>query len=476
MKTALTLATFILVLYAQDLIGQTFRGTPLRYVDQALSAMLKNYEVYELPAADINDYVHTRQFAIPLSLEMGNTVFHWTLYENHILSPDVRGTTMKNGAYVPIEFDRTCRTFVGYNHDLSVDARFTIRDETFVALMPDGDDTYIIQPVSQLTRQAADNKLVMYRLSDMIATPPGLCHASKKEIHSESYPEPADTMKSVKRSSRRTFSCLELQVSFATDNQMWQEYEDVDLILDFNLTVMNVMEPFYDDFDLDFWIAEFFIVTDPANSSTPWGNATEVDDLRPDFGDWAGAYFSTQDIGHLWTTNDLHSSGDYGVIGNANIGGTCGDVGIYQWTVLERFTANDFYSLALLQAHEYGHLLDADHEENTGTIMEPSLSLVESATWAQANIDEMFDFIEDEACIQSCVQCPLSYTIIDSISWGDWKYSTVLHLNSSAGINGEADVIFQSEGFVKLTPGFRATSLLQPSDGATFVAKIAGCE
>ncbi|HQW03614.1 MAG TPA: M12 family metallo-peptidase, partial [Saprospiraceae bacterium] len=468
MKPAIII-TFTLILTTQQIFAQTFRGTPVRYSDQALSEVLKNYQVYELPAANINEYVHTRQFAIPLTLEMGSQVFQWTLYENHILNPEAKGTTMKDGSIVPLQFNRDCRTFVGYNHDLSVDARFTIRDKTFVALMPDGEDTYIIQPVSQWTREAAENKFVMYRLSDLIAVQPGLCHVSKKEIQSETHPEPSDTIRNKSRGSHRTFSCLELQVSFATDNQMWQDYEDVDLILDFNLTVMNVMEPFYDDFDLDFWVAEFFIVTDPANSSTPWGNATEVDDLRPDFGDWAGAYFSTQDIGHLWTTNDLHSSGDYGVIGNANIGGTCGDVGIYQWAVLERFTANEFYMLALLQAHEYGHLLDADHEENTGTIMEPSINLVESATWAQANIDEMFDFIEDEACIQSCVQCPLSYTIIDSISWGDWKYSTVLHLNSSAGIDGEADVIFQSEGFVKLTPGFRATSLLEPSDGATFV-------
>jgi len=476
MKTALVIPISILTLLAHDIVAQTFRGTPVRYADQVLSSVLKNYQVYELPAADIHAYVHTRQFAIPLSLEMGNTVFNWTLYENHILSPEAGGTTMKNGSYVPIEFDRACRTFVGYADDLLADARFTIREETFIAMIPNGDNPIIIQPANQFSKDACSNTFVMYRLSDLVTRPPGHCHTPKETNPLASPTESKSSPKVTKSSSHRTFSCLELQVSFATDNQMWQDYEDVDLILDFNLTVMNVMEPFYDDFDLDFWVAEFFIVTDPANSSTPWGTATEVDDLRPDFGDWAGAYFSTQDIGHLWTTNDLHSSGDYGVIGNANIGGTCGDIGIYQWTVLERFTANDFYRLALLQAHEYGHLLDADHEENTGTIMEPSINLVESATWAQANIDEMFDFIEDEACIQSCVQCPLSYTIIDSISWGDWKYSTVLNLNSSAGINGEADVIFQSEGFVKLTPGFRATSLLQPSDGATFVAKIATCE
>ena len=203
---------------------------------------------------------------------------------------------------------------------------------------------------------------------------------------------------------------------------------------------------------------------------------TDVEELQTDFGDWAGAYFSTQDIGHLWSGFDLHDGENYNVIGNASIGGTCGDIGIYQWTVLERFSATDFYNLALLQAHEYGHLLDADHEENTGTIMEPSLNLVESATWAQANIDEMFDFIEDEACIQSCIQCPLSYTIADYISWGDWKYSSVLNVNSTAVIDSVADVIFQSEGFVKLTPGFSASSLQPASSGGTFVAKIAGCE
>ena len=90
--------TLTLILSSQHIIAQTFRGTPVRYSDQALAAVLKNYQVYELPAADIDAYVHTRQFAIPITLEMGNTVFHWTLYENHILSPDVRGTTMKNGA------------------------------------------------------------------------------------------------------------------------------------------------------------------------------------------------------------------------------------------------------------------------------------------------------------------------------------------------------------------------------------------
>lgn len=476
MKTAITIACLSLVFLTQDSTAQNFRGTPVRYLDQELASALKNYEVFELPVSEINEYVHAHTFAIPIALEIGNKVFNWTLYENHILSQEALGTTMKNGVYIPLEFDRTCRTFVGYTEGRSADARFTIRGETFIALIPDGEDPIIIQPASQLSREAADHLFVMHRLSDVLAPPPGNCQTTKRVNPASSLPTLPETNQKTKSNTQRTFTCLELQVSFATDNQMWQDYEDVDLILDFNLTVMNVMEPFYDDFDLDFWVAEFFMVTDPANSSNPWGEATEVDDLQSDFGDWAGSYFSTQDIGHLWTTNDLHDSGDYGTIGYASVGGTCGDIGLYQWAILERFTASDFYYLAILQAHEYGHLLDADHEENTGTIMEPSLNLVESATWAQANIDEMFDFIEDESCIQSCVQCPVSYNIIDYLSWGDWKYSAVVNVNSTAVIDSVADVIFQSEGFIKLTPGFRASSLQPSSAGGTFVAKIAGCE
>lgn len=474
MKSKLIISCFIWLFASRNAIAQTFRGIPLRYEDKTLASAFKSYEVYQIPVTEISEYVHDHTFALPLTLHLGNSIFTWTLYENQILSPDVNGTTMRNGVYMPLQFDRNCRTFVGYPNDGTANARFTIREETFIAMIPDANNPIIIQPMNQINPAADKNTFVMYRQSDILSSPHGNCMVSKREVNPPSPKEPSTI--NAKSSSIRSFSCLELQLTFATDNQMWQQYEDVDLILDFNLTVLNVMEPFFDDFDLDFWVAEFFMVTDPANSANPWGQATEVDELIVDFGDWAGGYFDIEDIGHLWSNYNLHDSGDYGTIGYAGIGGTCGDIGLYPWAILERFTANDFYSLAILQAHEYGHLLDADHEENTGTIMEPSINLVESPTWAQANIDEMFDFIEDETCIETCVQCPLAYNIIDYISWGEWKYSSLLNVNSTAIIDSVADVVFQSEGFVKLTPGFSASSLQPSSGGGTFVAKIAPCE
>jgi hypothetical protein len=257
---------------------------------------------------------------------------------------------------------------------------------------------------------------------------------------------------------------------------MFEEYDSAEAILDFNLTVLNFVEPFYNDFDLDFWVQDFFIVTSTNYLDTPWGPELEAPLLLENFGDWADDYFGDQDIGHLWTNGDIWNDEGSGVIGRAWIGGACGDIGITPWSILERFSANDFYTLALLQAHEYGHTLDADHEPGTGTIMEPNLGDVESASWAPANIDEMNSFIEDETCIQSCIQCPSMYNIIDYIGWGDWRYSAIGYITSSAVIDSLADVRFQANSFITLTPGFTATSHQPSSGGSTFEAKIAGCE
>jgi hypothetical protein len=474
-------ATFLILclcLLVRTGTAQVFRGHEVNYRDQKLSDMFRSYQVYTFPIADLHTYVHQEHRAqpgTPVQFLMGHRTFEWTLYEHTILSPDAKGITLRDGQYVELPFDRQCRTFIGYRDDVAEEARMTITAENFMALIPDGKSKIFIQPLYHFNKSADRNLVVLYTEGDLKPIQNASCGASPKLQTNPTLQSQPNSKHTSSQSRARTFSCRELQVSFATDNQMWQEYEDVELLLDFNLTALNIMEPFFDDFDLDFWVEEFFMVTDPANAANPWGTATDVDDLISDFGDWAGDYFSSQDIGHLWTNHDLHDGENYNAIGYASVGGACGDIGIYQWAILERFSAN-FYPLALLQAHEYGHLLDADHEPNTGTIMEPSLDLVESATWAQANIDEMLSFMEDESCIQTCVHCLLSYQIMDYISWGDWKYSAVLNINSTAVIDSVADVIFQSEGFVKLTPGFSASSVQPSSAGGTFVARIAGCE
>jgi hypothetical protein len=127
-------------------------------------------------------------------------------------------------------------------------------------------------------------------------------------------------------------------------------------------------------------------------------------------------------------------------------------------------------------AHEYGHLYDAEHAPGTGAIMEPSINDITCDCWSVNNLEDMWDYIADASCLQSCVQCPVTYTLIDYIGWGDWKYSTQLFVKSTGHIDGSADVIYQSEGYVQLLPGFSATSSGAGNSGSTFIGRINGCE
>lgn len=423
----------------------------------------------------ITDYVKRSENGVELNLVFENQSFEWKLYENNMVRPETTVRTMRNGKYEDIPFDHSCRTYIGYRDDMEKDARFTISTNNFAAKIPSGDSYVLIQSLSDFVQTDDPSLFILYRPEDLIRSDHSKCNVISAPKPDIAHEEPVEK-KDHHDTGNRTYSCRELEVTLATDWLMFGQYSNEDDIIDFNLTVMNFMEPYFDDFDLDFWVRQFFIVTEFDSDANPWGDALEVDDLLADFGDWAYGNFSTEDIGHLWTTGNLHDSGDQGTIGYASVGGACDDIGLYPWALLENFDENDFYRLSILQAHEYGHLLDADHEEGSGTIMENNLGNVDCTCWDPDNIEEMIDFMEDETCIESCNQCPTTYNIIDYIGWGDWRYSAQQHINSKAIINGSADVVCQANDYVKLNPGFKASSRDPSSSGSTFIAKIAGCE
>ncbi len=456
--------------------AQEFYAIPLAMKDIRLDQMYTRYEVYTLDPNMISEYMQRQESGAPLKLVFGDQVFEWTVYENQILRPDCRISTIRDGKYQSLEVDRKCRTFVGFRPDMEKEARFTISKGCFAAMIPVGKTYTMIQPITQLIGSAEKNVFVLYKVSDAIRGSEGFCELEEVPTVSPSEEIPIQLPTSP-LPANRTYTCLEMEVALATDHRMFITYGSADAVLDLNLTVMNFVEPFYDDFDIDFWTDDFFIVTSTSGGDTPWGTSLDMDVLKDEFEDWADNWFGAQDIGHLWTSGNIYKDDfDYGILGRADIGGACGDIGITPWTVLENNVLTDFYDLAILQAHEYGHLLDADHEPGTGTIMEPNFGDTESATWAQANIEEMFDFIEDEGCIESCTQCPGAYNIYDYIGWGSWRYSALVSIESSAVIDSSAQVVFQSAQWIKFKPGFVATAFHPTSLHMRLIAKIEGCE
>lgn len=461
----------IFLLGQLNLGGQIFICEPVLLRDSKLTASFKKYDMVKIPFAEISSYVKGRANGAFITLELAGERHEWKIYENNLLSPDFKAQRIEiNGDLTSIDFDKSCRTYVGYRDDSGQEARFTITERTFNAMMPDEEKILYIQQASDFNKSLTKDLFVVYYAGDEVDDSNQSCSVkSRKHEFAPEEPEQAPRVSKKPRS----YNCLELEVTMVADWSMEDIFDSTEAILDFNLTVLNHVEHrFLNDFDLDFWVQDFIV---NGNYPSPWGEEEDVNELLGDFGDWAYAQFDTEDIGHLWTASNLHDDGDYGTIGFASVGGACSDIGLYPWCLLERFTPT-ISSLANLQAHEYGHLLDADHEPGTGTIMEPNLNDINCICWAQANIVEMWDFIEDEACIETCVQCPLSLNIIDRIAWGDWKYSSLAFTTSKAYIYHEADIIFQSEGYVKLQPGFFATSLNPTSGGATMIARIDPCE
>ena len=473
MKSILILLLFFLI--GLNLNGQIFTGIPVSLRDNELAKSFTKVDIYRLNAEEISDYSQRKANGSSMTFVFGNERYEWKVYEHDLMRPESRVTTMKDGEKTGIDFDRSCRTFIGFRDDRAESARFTISGNYFAAMIPSKNTIVYIQPLHDFVIESDPDLFVLYTPGDLIMPKRAMCKDPlPRKI--EKRKDKMDEYSGMQRSHSRTFNCRELQVTIANDSEMHEDFGAVVDEINFNLTVLLFMEPYYDDFDLDFWVEEIFCVTSNNTADNPWGTATEVDDLQSDFGDWAYDHFDSEDIGNLWTTHDLHDDDDYGTIGYASIGGACSDIGIYPWAVLENFNSNNFYLLSILQAHEYGHLLDADHEPGTGTIMEPSLGDIESPSWAEANIEEMLSFMEDESCIQSCVRCPIYYNIIDYIGWGDWKYSAQDHINSTARIDSVADVIYQAINYVKLTPGFDASAVQPSSGGGTFIARIEGCE
>jgi hypothetical protein len=454
----------------QNAHAQIFKCEPVTGRDAELAPILKKYDLVRIPFKDISSYVKGRANGSSITIVLEGKKHEWNIYENNLLSPDFKVHKIEGGKDVNVEIDKRCRTYIGYKNDSGKEARFTITPRTFMAMMPYGDNTIYIQQLKDFNKNAENDLFVVYHAGDAIDEVPHSCSVKERTHHEDPAPLPHESTR-VKKP--RSYNCLELEVTMATDWSMDDEFDSLEAIIDFQLTVLQHVEHHYlSDFDLDFRVQDYYYGT---SYPSLWGEDYEVDELLPSFGDWAYAHFNTEDIGHLWTTIDLHDDDNFNIIGYAGVGGACSDIGLYPWAILERFTPL-ISKLALLQAHEYGHLLDADHEPGTGTIMEPSLSAVTCACWAQDNIEEMWDFIEDETCIETCVRCPFTYNIIDNIAWGNWKYSSQLSTTSTGFFFNEADVILQSEGYVRLLPGFNATSLSPASGGATLIARIEGCE
>ena len=466
------------LIFLQAGLGQFFEGKPVNTRSALVYSSLKNFEAYELPVKEMADYVNAKTYGANLTIKLGRNTFKWELIPNNLLADQVKATTMVNGKYVPLDFDHKVRTFVGINQSNHHMDRLTITPRMIHISTAANGLSVEISSLRSLDPASHPNVVLFYHQDDILLPDFPFCSAKKQQREFEQ-----KTKKEINIGGNRQsmLSCREIEVGFATDSRFYDSFnQDVEAILDYNLTVLSLTEELFDQFSMDFIVKEFFVLTSTNVANNPWGTTLEVDDLLGDFYSWADIHLHT-DVGHLWTTGDLYdyeviSGTDTNVVGYASVGGACDGFGLYNYCLLEKHPQiNTAFMQKMLQTHEYGHLFDATHSPSTNTIMEPNLSSSLSPIWANNNAAEISSFIVDESCLSSCNQCPLYYNIQDYIISGSWNYTSLLETKGNGKVSGNANVTFQSTTKVVLKPGFKASSLIPNSQNMFFHALIGPC-
>ena len=96
---------------SSGMFAQVFTGTPIQSRMQQLNEYFSACEVYALDGKSLHRFITSDSGSDRIQLVLGEKAFSWRLEENNMIRPETRGTTISNGEYVPLQFDRTCITY-----------------------------------------------------------------------------------------------------------------------------------------------------------------------------------------------------------------------------------------------------------------------------------------------------------------------------------------------------------------------------
>jgi len=361
-----------------------------------LDKSFSTYQVYQMDMKQIFELSKTgNRFHFTLRLEGQHS---WALQLDY---HDLRGPNYREVALTdqgPKVLPRRPNiTFRGVQGSESELVRFTITPEYVLGMIEDDGDTWFVEPLNRVVPGTRTDYYFVYRAADVLTDPTVECTftaAKEQGKHEEEHHhnKPSEDVEKM--------ACWEVEMATAGDFLMFEKYGSVQAVNDFIITVTNLMEPLYDDFNLDYLIVDQFVPTSAV--ANPWTTSDEAFDILDDFSAWAPVNFLTHDVGQIWTDRDIQGcggSGNFGLIGCAQvIGGICG---AERYNVCEDFS-NSNNCLRVLSAHELGHLWDGTHgESEAGTIMSPSIQCGATA-WADGNITRIQDHIDSRGCLSTC--------------------------------------------------------------------------
>lgn len=377
-----------------DYPTNTHTGIAIEQVYQEiLSQQFKNFDLFQLHAEPLHAAVNHKNYQDHIALQLGDQ-YHWPLY---IAAHDMRSkncltrvASEKGVATIATAPNITYKGFL--KKDGGGEARLSITPKGLMGFVTDNGTEFFIEPLKRLIPEVPNDYYIVYAVQDVI-TQDVTCGANDLHLLQKELGDKYGNMGLEKQAV-----CQTVELATAGDFLFFQNHGTV---MDANahiVTIMNLVEPNYAVFEVEFTIVEQFIVS--VSGADPWSATTVPGDLLSSFSGWGGTGFSTtHDLGKLWTGRDLDGT----TKGIAWVGAVCTNG--FKYSLDEDYTTN-FQSLRVLAAHELGHNFGSSHDGSGALfIMAPSVNpaVTDFSAASQTSIN---NHLASRTCLSVCVNCP----------------------------------------------------------------------
>lgn len=317
----------------------------------ALDALLFDYDVVELPLAKIERQVRT---AKQLDIFLAGERFELRLEVNDLRAPGYKEVLMTDAG--PVELpQRPVSTYAGtvVGHPDSV-VRLTATRGLFSGYVKTGDDWLFVDPLREFVPGASKRSAVVYRESDVRPEASGLCGVTHR-LDAARDQGIAPTPGIVERNHT---SLRRLQVATDADGEYYSSYGNPGTFTRIQ-GILNDVDGIYRS-DLNLYISITYQQAWPNAGSDPYTSNDAVNTLYQ-FRSWwqSNRGGTTRDTAHLFSGKNFNG----GTIGVAWVGVICNSPSL-SYGVSQNLSSGS--QRAELTAHEIGHNLSAQHDDQIG--------------------------------------------------------------------------------------------------------------
>ncbi len=343
--------------------AQSFIGQEIQNADKSLLANeLRNVQIFSLNSRALLKTVQDNPAETPIHLQFGESRdWQIQLQLDPIQSPDYQ-FNISDETGIRYSTNQTIQTYRGKIVGSNTGTCYLTLAAGFIyGVFEINNQAFFIEPARRFNQQWGEDQYLFYESSDILPNSNGRCAGALHEEKSEMI---GDLEKSAGK-------CYTVELAIAADYQMYDLFGDTSLVEKYVLAILNSVRSNYDDefnHEVRFQLVTLWLSACP--TCNPWSATNNYEALLSNFRTWgnAGKFGKKYDLATLWTGRTLTDRTGANIGGGGYYAVLCGGS---RYNVLRRYSENAGL-MRSLQAHEFGHNLNADHDStNSQTIMAP---------------------------------------------------------------------------------------------------------